>query len=61
MFHPINLQKRFSNFISSIEPAGVLAMRGSPITTAKHLARDMATLIRARSRMKRSPREPYSP
>jgi hypothetical protein len=56
-----NLQNRLISIISSIEPAVALAMRGSATTTAKHFARDMATLIRLRSRMKASPRDPYSP
>ena len=34
----LNLQNRFRSVISEIEPAAVLAMRGSPTTTAKHLA-----------------------
>jgi hypothetical protein len=56
-----SLQNRLSSFISSSEPAVALAMRGSATTTAKHCAREMATLIRLRSRMNASPREPYSP
>ncbi len=37
------------------------AIRGSPTTTARHWAREMATLIRLRSRMNPRPRDPYSP
>jgi hypothetical protein len=37
----------------STEPAAEFAMRGSPTTIARHLAREIATLIRARSRIKR--------
>jgi len=36
-------------------------MRGSATTTARHLAREMATLTLLQSRMNPRPREPYSP
>ena len=39
----------------------VWAMRGLPTMTAKHWARETATFTRLRSRMKASPRDPYSP
>jgi hypothetical protein len=56
-----SLQNRLISIISSIEPAAALPMRGSATTIARHLARDNATLTRLRSRMKASPRDPYSP
>jgi hypothetical protein len=56
-----SLQNKLMSVISSNEPGGVAAIRGSATTTAKHWAREMATLTRLRSRMKPSPREPYSP
>ena len=56
-----NLQNRLMSFISSMEPATALAMRGSATTTARHWARETATLILLRSKMKASPRDPYSP
>lgn len=56
-----SLQNRLTSIISSIEPAAALPMRGSATTTARHLARDNATLTRLRSRMKASPLDPYSP
>ena len=60
-FPVVSLQYRFSSIISLIEPAAVLVIRGSPITIARHFAREIATLIRERSRMNFNPREPYSP
>lgn len=56
-----SLQKRLIRVISPMEPAAALAIRGSATTTARHWARETATLIRLRSKMKASPREPYSP
>ena len=51
-----NLQNRLMSFISSMEPATALAMRGSATTTARHWARETATLSRLWSRIKAIPR-----
>jgi hypothetical protein len=56
-----NLQSRFISIISSSDRGVALAILGSATTTAKHWAREMATLIRFRSRMNDKAREPYSP
>jgi hypothetical protein len=61
MHYALSLQNRLISIISSIEPAAALPMRGSATTIARHFARDNATLTRLRSRMKASPRDPYSP
>ena len=52
---------RLISRMSSIEDAAAAAILGSPTTIAKHIAREMATLSRFRSKMNDKPREPYSP